>query len=436
MPPLNSADFFATWHHALDSDFQKEGKIASYYHGHPQQWGAETRKIQLQHTPNHIALNEDETLIAVAMDSEVLIYDMSTLNLRQTLRGHAGHVSEVEFQPKGRKLVSCSSVYGGKRETLVRLWDLDEELHRGSHGLAVLSKAAATASESAAATLLQSSAWTKEDVRTSKLQDGFNEQGTLAPFRARPFSHDGSMLLYISGRKTIVSLDVETLKERFRLVGHTDAIMWAETSPDDSIIASSSWDKTVRLWDAATGAALRTLQGSTNQSWSAAFSPDGQLIAAGSGDRHVRIWRVETGELIHTLEGFKDWIRSFAFSPDGFFLAAGASRGTLRIFDVRSGNCEQFWQVKPDEDSHPGVGLGFIEVTDVQYTARGDLVFKTSDGRRFGYRADQNLKWKFEHDPSTKGAPGYGNTIVTRNGSILICVDHDDAIRFWKLEDD
>ncbi|KAJ7814686.1 quinon protein alcohol dehydrogenase-like superfamily [Mycena olivaceomarginata] len=139
------------------------------------------------------------------------------------------------------------------------------------------------------------------------------------------------------------------------------------------------------------GELIHVLEGATMQSWAGAFSPDSALIASGAGDKIVRIWRVDTGELVHTLSGFTRWIRSLAFSPDGGHLAAGAAGGTLRVFDVASGACEQSWQVDLQDDRSAAT---FIEISGVRYTARGDLFFRSSEGRVFGYRTSDNLKWE------------------------------------------
>ncbi|KAJ6476401.1 quinon protein alcohol dehydrogenase-like superfamily, partial [Mycena sanguinolenta] len=154
------------------------------------------------------------------------------------------------------------------------------------------------------------------------------------------FSHDGRSLLCLSNMDVVV-LDSDTLTERFRIAGHADNIMWAETSPDDKVVATLSWDQTVRIWSMDSGEVIHVLTGATNQCWVGAFSPDGELIAIGAGDQMVCIWRVGTSELLCTLSGFNRWVRSLTFSPDGRHLAAGASGGTLRVFDIVAGGCEQ-----------------------------------------------------------------------------------------------
>ncbi|KAJ6620408.1 WD40-repeat-containing domain protein, partial [Mycena sp. CBHHK59/15] len=188
----------------------------------------------------------------------------------------------------------------------------------------------------------------------------------------------------------VVVLDVETMHERFRLSSHTDAIMWAETSSDDKIVATSSWDKRLRLWSMESGETLHVLNDATNQSWSGAFSNDGKLIAAGAGDAKVRVWRVATGELVHTFSGFRQWVRSLAFSLESALLAAGAAGGTLKVFNVGSGECAQTWQV----DTGSPISGSFLEIRHVQYTQRGDLFFMSTDheGRGFGYRTANNRK--------------------------------------------
>ncbi|KAJ7933021.1 WD40-repeat-containing domain protein [Mycena leptocephala] len=227
---------------------------------------------------------------------------------------------------------------------------------------------------------------------------------------------------------TVSVVDPATLKERFRLFGHTDAIMWAETSPDDKVVATSSWDRTVRIWSMGTGEAIRVLAGATGQSWAGAFSPDGEFIAAGAGDQMVRIWRVDTGELLHTLSGFTGWIRSLAFSLDGLQLATGAAGGTLRVFDLKSGECAQSWQIDVETDRS---ARSFLEVHGVRYTSRGDLFFCSTEGRIFGYRASQNLKWEF-FQPDSRGSSSR-SIAISADGSKLIAALGSN-IRTWNID--
>ncbi|KAJ6507471.1 quinon protein alcohol dehydrogenase-like superfamily [Mycena vulgaris] len=428
--------FFKTWKHSLIDDFQQNGVPAAYA---ADPWVSEVDRIRLNRDDTRVAaLSPDNALIAAAVGREICVYDAGTGELLHTFHGHAGYIRALEFHPGGRKLASGSSINGWDREELVRVWELDGAKKSGEH----LQEAATAATAAAAPILLRQ--WSPADLESANLQKEIAEiilagqtavdvrtgrafTGTLPNFEARAFSCDGQSLLYLPNRTTVAVLDVATLTERFRLAGHTDAIMWAETSPNDSVIATSSWDKTVRLWSMASGETLHILRGATNQSWAGAFSPDGAVIAAGAGKGSVRIWRVDTGELLHTLGGFQDWVRSLSFSPDGLHLAAGASGGTLRVFNVKSGESEQKWQIDVTTPS----ASSYTEIHAVQYTSRGDLFFSSAEGRIFGYRESQNSKWEF-----FEGGPPYGpfrRVVTSVEGSKLVAALGSN-ICIWKID--
>ncbi|KAJ7801569.1 quinon protein alcohol dehydrogenase-like superfamily [Mycena olivaceomarginata] len=309
---MSSADFFAAWKHSLSADFEQDGVPAK-----SDPWVTQAAKIATSDKTLVLALSDDSALLAAAVGHEIHVYEITTSELRHTLRGHAGSkIESLEFQPGGRKIVAGS------------VWDLDAPAESGA--VDYLDKAVEAAVSAASSTLSQH--WSPEDLEAADLQTKFAE--IVAGGQVAVDLRNGPRFCWDFACHAVV-LDVATLTERFRLSGHTDGIMWAETSPDDKVVATSSWDQTTRIWSMESGELIHILEGATNQSWVGAFSPDGALIASGSGDKIIRIWRVDTGELVHTLSGFTQWIRSLAFSPDGGHLAAGAAGGTLRVFDCR-----------------------------------------------------------------------------------------------------
>ncbi|KAJ7634326.1 quinon protein alcohol dehydrogenase-like superfamily [Mycena rosella] len=423
---VTSQEFFQQWEHSLSDGFQQDGVPAT-----SGSWVFEVTRIPVGSGETRVAaLSHDNTLVAVVMGNEIRIYDVATSKLLHTLRGHTGNVGPLEFHPDGRKFASCSFPTRGQiQSSLTRVWDLDAP-----------TGAAATAA--ASASLLQH--WSPEDLQSANLEQQISDSiiaaqtaidvrtgrafaGHLSHNRA--FSHDGRSLLYLPEHTTLAVLDVANLTERVRLSGHTDSIMWAETSPDDTLVASVSWDKTVRIWSIESGETLQVLEGATNQGWTGAFSPDGQLIAAGEGNKAVRIWRIDTGELLHTLGGFLGWVRHLSFSPDSRCLAAGSSGGTLRVFDTQSGKCDQKWQI--DVQKQP-LAQAFMEIRHVQYTPRGDLFFSSTEGRSFGYRASRNLKWDML-EPDTHGL-NCGTVRTSVDGSRFIAAI-GSAVAIWKIED-
>jgi WD40 repeat protein len=76
---------------------------------------------------------------------------------------------------------------------------------------------------------------------------------------------------------------------RATLTGHTDNLISASFSPDESLVATASVDNTARLWDARTGELLRSIHG---PSYTARFNADGrELLTTGVRD-YVALWDV------------------------------------------------------------------------------------------------------------------------------------------------
>jgi WD40 repeat protein len=463
---ITSQNFIDGYVYELEQDFEQDGQPASWAPGFvgPRKWGEEDAKLELPDKPTaELALSRDGTLIAVAHGRTIGIYDASTFELRRTLDGHVGRVSQVAFHPSGAMLASSTSPFSNNRDSTVRLWAIAETDFNSD-----FARCAANIAGRAARVLFDSlqieANWTAEDAEVESESDtvrqGLEElllaaenrrnirkgrsfgDSALAHFGSCAFSHDGKALFYIYKRQTVVVYDMQTCQERFRLTEHKDAIMWIGDDPNSQVLATSSWDRTVRLWSLQTGSIIHCLEGSKGQNWAGQWSPDGKLIAVGSGDQTVKVWDAQTGELLRSLEGFTGWIRALSFantSMDGdqggaLYIAAGAAGATVRIFNMQSGRCVRLWQV--GGKSH----RSFLEISKLEYCVNASgshalVAFKNSDGRLVVHDASRNVKWEMEQDRSgeKQAVYGSGSFVFVRDGQEVISVDEDGVLRRWEL---
>lgn len=146
---------------------------------------------------------DGKTLASASRDSEIIFWDIPTLQRRLSLTTHHTEgVYSIAFSPDGKTLVSSSS------DQTLRLWDPNT----GEHKVAL------------------------------QYPDSITSVA---------FSPNGGTLAIGWGswnNNQIQLLDTKTLQPRKTLVGHTEDITDLSFSPDGGTLASASYDGTILLW--------------------------------------------------------------------------------------------------------------------------------------------------------------------------------------------
>lgn len=208
-----------------------------------------------------------------------------------------------------------------------------------------------------AVTALATSPWAPLVAVAGQKQVSLYHSETLQPLGILPypegvphvlkFSRNGSLLLAGGGRGSfqgrVVVWDVKTGERVFEVGNEVDAVLAADISADQSMIALGSPSKVVRVYSTADGELLHEIRKHTDWIYSLEFSPDGILLATGDRNGGLHVWESMTGREYLTLAGHKGAITSVSFRSDSNVLASSSEDQSVKLWELENGGQIKTW---------------------------------------------------------------------------------------------
>jgi WD40 repeat protein/class 3 adenylate cyclase len=306
-----------------------------------------------------VALSSDGGTIAIGRDDgSVDFVSLASGRVSVAAGGHSGPVVNLTFTPDGSRLVTVGD------DDRVVVWDVasrsvDQTLlgHGGAvHGVATDDRTLFTSSLDGtvfAWDLSQTRSFGERFAASSGDELG-DPVDSPAPYFA--LSPDGRTLAAPETDGRVIMWDISTSPpRRVRSIdaGVPGGIPSISFSPDGATLVAGDLHGDVVLVDVSTGA-RRTLSSFKNPIAAVAFSPDGTLVAATDQycfpcSGHLGLWNVVTGRLVHPLMKLPGYGNDIAFSPDGSLLAVPVG-GPTDVIDARTWKLTR--QVKLDADTY------------------------------------------------------------------------------------
>ena len=289
--------------------------------------------ITLRHDDNlnsAVFSPDGKYILTASADDTAMLWDASTCEVVDTLKGHVYGVNSAIFRPDGKYILTASA------DDTAMLWDASTcevvdtlKGHEYNVNSAVFSpddKYILTTSDDDTAML-----W---DTSTCEVVDTL--MGHKHGVTSAVFSPDAKYILTASWDDTAMLWDASTCEVVDTLKGHEYAVNSAVFSSDGKYILTASRDKSAMLWDASTCEVIDTFKGHDASVTSAAFSPDGKFILTASLDNTAMLWNASTCEVIDTIKGHLYDVNSAVFSPDGKYILTASNDNTAKLWDIES----------------------------------------------------------------------------------------------------
>ncbi|MAR10278.1 MAG: hypothetical protein CL681_09920 [Blastopirellula sp.] len=248
------------------------------------------------------------------------------------------------------------------------------------------------------------------------------------------FSQNGDLLLAAGGQPghsgSVVLYNVRTGNIVGRFGDELDAVMAADISPDQKIVALGGPGRTVKAYATATGKQLYQLTRHTDWITAIAFSPDGKQIATADRSGNLHLSDASRGGILLSLANHKASIRSVAWRSDSRILTSAGDDGRLIWWDATSG----FVAMQNTNAHPPARPAGYTGklrngILSVRFRRDGKLVSAGRDHhvRLWKTSSDQTSSLHVETAIPTQ-------VTVDHTGQKQILGDAAGQLRFWQAK--
>lgn len=216
------------------------------------------------------------------------------------------------------------------------------------------------------------------------------------------FSRNGALLLAGGGRGgqsgKVVVWDVKTGEQIIEVGNEQDAVLAADISADQQLIALGGPGKMIRVYSTKDGSLVRETKKHTDWIYAIEFSPDAVLLATADRSGGLFVWEAGTGREFYNLRGHTGPILDLSWRDDSNVLASASEDTTIKLWEMENGNQIKNW------GAHGGGTQSVRFSHDNRLVSTGrDRVTKVWDQngaaqKSFPAHADVGLRAAFGHD--------------------------------------
>ena len=252
------------------------------------------------------------SLLAVAGQKQILLYDTDRHELAGILPYPEGYARSLKFSANGSLLIM-----GGGRG--------------GKFGHAVV--------------------W---DVKTGRRVTEVGKE--FDQVMSADITPDHRKIVIGTNSKKVKCYDVATGEELYVIAKHTEWVTGADFSPDGILLATSDRNGNVFVWEADNGGEFYPLGQHKGSVTDLAWRADSNVLASCSADGVITTWEMKNGKQVATWSAHGGNVQSVSFLPDGRLLSCGAD-GTTAMWSIDGKRLPHAQGVKQADQVAKVVGL-------------------------------------------------------------------------------
>ncbi|SMP65560.1 WD domain-containing protein, G-beta repeat-containing protein [Neorhodopirellula lusitana] len=248
------------------------------------------------------------------------------------------------------------------------------------------------------------------------------------------FSQSGRLLLAAGGKPVqngaVVLFDVATGKRLASVGDEPDAIIAADISPDEKLVAIGCTSRLVKLYSTEDGSLKATMDKHTDWVTAVAFSPDGKYLATGDRIGNIHLWDGASGGVILPLSEHTKSVRALSWRSDSGVVASAGEDGTVVWWDVKDG-----WPLVSKPNAHAG------GVLDCRFGPQGKLATCGRDAavKIWSAEGKELTQFSVADKASVKGHSQPGIRVlptrvtIAQDGSTVVAGDITGHLHKWQV---
>jgi WD40 repeat protein len=281
---------------------------------------------------NGLAASPWAPLAAIAGQKQVLLYNVSNLDLLGILPFTEGQPWDLKFSRSGKLLIAGGG--HSAKAGAVTLWNIETGERIATIGKEYDAVLATDISPDQTRVALGGPDRLVKiySTKSGELEHKIKKHTDWVT--ALAFSPNGEMLASADRNGGLTVWDADNGQELFTTAGHKGAVTALSWRTDSKLIASSSEDGTVKTWETAEGKQARTWNAHSGGALCVTYSRDGKLLSCGR-DGTVNTWNAE-GAKQKSFEFSGEMALRCAWTDNDSRVVASDFAGNVALWDARS----------------------------------------------------------------------------------------------------